>query len=532
MRLKKLHTMFMVLAIITCNVASAQLYIDNAQFFIQPGATVTVQGDVTSNADIQGTGVLQLKGTAIQNVNMNGFTIPNLEVDNTNNVVLTGAAKVSGVLTFTNGKIQLGTNNLTFTNTASFAGTPGTNKFIETNGAGQVVKTVTTNLAALEIPLGVGSTYRPAFITTTGTYSSASVGVRVSGVADPNKPPMISDYVTTHWPVTKTGVTGTVTVSGQYADGDINGTESNLRGYFFNGTDWTSTGETHDASLNRVSAPIITASGDVTGMDKFVLTKAKAFLQAAYNSTTGIMADNLRTPTNLIPLSDPYRTAPYNSTFTHVANTVTETANASIFADQASTNNNIVDWVFLELRTNGVNPGGSILQTRSALLKRNGDIVDVDGISPVTFNNVNNGNYTVAVRHRNHLGLSADPVTNLKALSETQSTTTLLDLTSATDAGLYGTANAYLVATDGKSVLWAGNANSNSNVRYTGIQNDKDVILSDLGGASSLTGLYRSDLNLNRVLRYTGIQNDKDYLLANVLLTITTATRTQELPLP
>ena len=63
--------------------AIAQLKIDNAVFFIQPGATVTVQGDVTSNVDIQGTGLLLLKGSTLQNVDMGGFTIPNLELDNT-----------------------------------------------------------------------------------------------------------------------------------------------------------------------------------------------------------------------------------------------------------------------------------------------------------------------------------------------------------------------------------------------------------------------------------------------------------------
>ena len=417
MKLKKLHTTFMVIGIAACNVASAQLFIDNAQFFIQPGATVTVQGDVTSNTDILGTGLLQMKGTALQNINMNGFTIPNLEIDNTSHVALSGAARVSGVLTLTTGKLQLGTNNFTLTNTATFAGTPGTSKFIETTGTGQLIKLLTANVVLLQLPLGAGTIYRPAFITSTGTYSNASVGVRVLGVADPNKPPMISDYVAAHWPVTKTGITGTVTLTGQYATSDISGTEANLRGYFFNGTDWTSTGEAHDAALNRVTVPIATASGDVAGMDKFVLTRAKVFLQGAYNSVTGVMSDALRTPTNLIPLTDPYRSAPFTANFIHVANAIAETAAASVFADQAFTDNNIVDWVFLELRNSTVSPGNTVLQTRSALLKRNGDIVDVDGTSPVTFNNLINGTYTIAIRHRNHLGISADPATNLKALN-------------------------------------------------------------------------------------------------------------------
>lgn len=530
MKLKKLLTTFIIGGIAICNVASAQLFIDNAQFFIQPGATVTVQGDVTSNADILGTGLLQMKGTALQNINMNGFTIPNLEIDNINHVALTGAARVSGILTFTNGKLQLGANNFTLTNTATFAGTPGTSKFIETNGTGQLIKLLTANVALLELPLGAGTLYRPAFVTSTGTYSNANVGVRVLGVADPNKPPMISDYTATYWPVTKTGITGTVTLTGQYATGDITGTEANLRGYFFNGTDWISTGETHDVALNRVTVPIATASGEVAGMDKFVLTRAKVFLQGAYNSVTGVMTDALRTPTNLIPLTDPYRLPPYS--FVQVANAVAETAAATVFSDKANTNDNIVDWVFLQLRTNGATPGATILQTRSALVKRDGNIVDIDGVSPVTFNNVLNGNYTVAIRHRNHLGISADPVANLLALGEQKSTAPLLDLTTATDAQIFGTSAAYAVV-GGRNLLWAGNANFNTQSKYTGPGNDKDYLLGTvLGGvaANTVSAYSQGDLNFNRVARYTGPGNDRDYLLATVLAGVAATTRTQTLP--
>ena len=140
-----------------------------------------------------------------------------------------------------------------------------------------------------------------------------------------------------------------------------------------------------------------------------------------------------------------------------------------------------------------------------------------------------NGNYTIAIRHRSHLGISADPVSNLLALGETKSFSNLLDLTTASDLQIFGSSATYNI-TAGKNLLWAGNANHNANIRYTGIQNDKDVILADLAGAASLTGYYRSDINLNRTLRYTGIQNDKDFLLATVLASSTSTTRTQELP--
>ena len=543
MKLKKLHFTFLMMSIVAVNNASAQLFIDNAQFFIQPGASVTVQGDVTSNASIQGTGKLILKGSANQNVNMGGFTVPNLEIDNAANVTLTGNITIGTSLLFTNGKVSLGTNNFTLTDVATVTG-QGTGKFIETNSTGQLKKLLTTNVASVELPLGVGTNYRPAFVTTTGTYTNANVGVRALAVVDPNKPPMISDYIATHWPVTKTGVTGTVTIAGQYLTGDITGTEANLRGYFYNGTDWSSTGETHDAALNRVTAPITSAAGDVFGMDKFVLTKAKVFLQGAYNTVTGVMSDALRTPTNLIPLTDPYRSAPYN--FTQVANATAETANASVFADKASTNDNIVDWVFLELRNSTVSPGNTVLQTRSALVKRDGSIVDVDGVSPVTFNNTANGSYTVAVRHRNHLGISADPATNLLALGEQKSTAPLLDLTVATDAQIFGTANVNYAFVNGKNLLYAGNVSGNGIVRYQGTNgpgaanvSDRIALLTDLGNneLNTLSTYQRGDVTMNRVTRYQGTNgpgtfnvSDRVFILGTVLANVELATKSQLLP--
>ena len=526
--------------------ANAQLNINNAIFTIETGAVVTVQGNLSSNVDIGGGGKILMKGSALQTVDMHGFTIPNFEINNTSNVSLINNAKIGDSLSFTQGKILLGAYNLTLSNVTKLKGQGlAPSNFVETNGTGQLLKSLTANVTSLELPVGVGTTYRPVFVTTTGTYSTATVGVKALAVADPNKPSMISDYVTTHWPVTKTGITGTVTISGQYNTADISGTEANLRGYFFNGTDWSSTGETHDVALNRVTVPVTTASGDVYGMDKFVLVKTKALLQGAYNSTTGLMSDALRT-LNLIPLSDPYRTAPYNTYFTHVSNNVTETAALSVFSTQPIADNNIVDWVFLELRNSTVSPGNTVLQTRSALVKRNGEIVDVDGISPVTFNNVSNGNYTIAVRHRNHLGLSANPATNLLAVAENKSTAGTLDLTISTAAQLYGVANTNYATINNKNLLYGGNVNGNGFVRYQGNNgpgtanvSDRVALLTDLGNSelNVLSTYQRGDINMNGFTRYQGNNgpgtanvSDKVFLLGTVLSNSELQVKSQLLP--
>lgn len=544
--IKKLTYFLTIASAFSALSLKAQLTVNGAQLFIQAGAVITVQGDVTGTTDILGPGKILLQGTANQNVNMGGFTIPVLEINNAAGATLTGNTRIGTSLTFTSGKIKTANFNLTLANVATFSGA-GTSKFIETTGTGQVFKELTANVSSNEIPVGAGTSYRPAFLTTSGTYSSAKIGVRVLAVSDPNKPPKLSDYITAYWPITKTGITGTVTVAGQYIDaGDISagGAEANLRGYYFNGADWSSSGETHNNATNQISAPITAASGDLTALDKFDLLKARVFLQGPYNSTLSLMSDALRTPTNLIPLSDPYRTAPYSSSFTHVANAITEVAAGSVFGNQASANDNIVDWVFLELRNTTVSPGNTVLQTRSALVQRDGDIVDIDGVSPITFNKVASTNYTIAVRHRNHLGLSTNPATFNPLLGETKSTASLVDITTASDPNLYGPSTAYLIASDGKNVLWSGDINNNGFVRYQGSNgptgpNDRVVLLQDLSNNETnvLNTYSRGDVNLNTFTRYQGSNgpppgglNDRLWILQQALGNSEITVRTQSLP--
>lgn len=535
----KFLTLAFAAFLFSAGTAKSQLTIAaGSTFLIQPNAVVTVEGDVIGNADIQGGGKLLLKGTGGQTVNMNGFNIPNLEIDNVANATLTGNIRIGSSLLFTNGKIKTGNFNLNLADVAISTGM-GTGKFLETTGTGQIIKELTANVTSNEIPVGAGILYRPAFITTSGTYSSANVGIQVFAVADPNRPPSLTDYIAAYWPVTKTGITGTVTVAGQYDNADISGIKPNLRGYYYAASDWSSAGQTNTASTNQISAPITAASGELSGFDKFDLVNAKAFLQGAYPAGGGgLMNENLRTTgtpgTNLIPNADPYRTAPYNTIFTHVANTLNENAVAAVFADQGIAGNNIVDWIFLELRNNNASPGNIILQTRSALIQRDGDIVDVDGISPVTFNNTATGSYTLAVRHRNHLGLSTDPATFSNTFGETRSTTPLVDYTTATDAQLYGPASAFTVSSDAKNLLWGGNANYNANTKFTGLSNDKDELLINALGNNTTTILNNvynsSDLNMNRNVKFTGLTNDKDLLLISALGNTTTIIRSELLP--
>ncbi len=528
---KRLHKLFLVLGIATCNVASAQLFIDNAQFFIQPGATVTVQGDVTSNTNILGTGLLQMKNASgsSQNLNMNGFSIPNLEIDNANNIVLGGVTKISGILTFTNGKIQLGNYNFILDAAATFTGAAD-NKFLETNGTGFAQKNIGNAAAADQLlPVGAGTVYAPISLTHAGgTYTAALLSAQAKSGKSPNSHIRAESYTNVYWPVSTTGVTGgTFSGTGTYpldAAPGFTGTEADIRGMSFDGTDWSLNGEAHDNAANSVTAQLSSNSGQIFGMNRFLLMNAKVLLQGA-NPVGGIMSDALRATPNVIPTLEPYRSAPYN--YTSVNGGIQEVAAASVFNDLGSFNN-IVDWVFLELRTN-VSSGSTLLQTRSAFVQRDGDIVDIDGVSPLYFKNLDAGDYTVTVRHRNHLAISTNNTAGFYKNLTLASSSPALDFTSAA-TNVLGVANTNYAQVGGLNIMYAGNANgvlgaATQRTSYSGSGNDASYILGTLlasntsgtVGSVALPVYHWGDVNFNKRVTYSGSGNDASFILANPL---------------
>ncbi|MES2776501.1 MAG: hypothetical protein V4722_20150 [Bacteroidota bacterium] len=525
----------------SCLASQAQLYIDNATFFIETGATVTVQGDLTSNVSIQGPGKILLKGSALQNVNMNNggaatnaYTIPNLEIDNAANVALTGNTKVGTNLTFTTGKIQAGNFNFVLANLATVT-TPGAGKFIETNGTGFAQREAPSLATAsnLSLPVGVGSSYTPITLSHAGgTYGATSlVGAQAKLAKSPNAHIRTESYTNAYWPVASTNITGgTLTGVGTYNDPGFTGTETDIRGMSFNGTDWTLTGVSgQDVTLNTVTGALTTATGQIFGMNRFLLMNSRALLQGA-SPTAGVMLDGLRTGTSVIPLTEPYRGAPYN--FTSVNGGAQEVAAAGVFADLGN-NNNIVDWVFVELR-NAVTSGATVQETRSALIQRDGDIVDMDGTSPLYFKNLDAGNFTVTIRHRNHLAISTNSTGAIYKNLTLSASTPLLDFSTTGAANILGAANSNYANVGGFNMMWAGNANFSANVRYSGINNDKDHLLGTvLSGnqALILNPIYSSgDMNMNKTVRYSGISNDKDFLLSTPLGANQATIRLQVLP--
>jgi hypothetical protein len=97
-----------------------------------------------------------------------------------------------------------------------------------------------------------------------------------------------------------------------------------------------------------------------------------------------------------------------------------------------------------------------VVSTKSALLQADGDIVGMDGVSAVSFNNVTSGSYYVAIRHRNSVGFRTQ---NSIALT---STTLLLNFTNNT-VPLFGITPNFLLNPN-LAIMNGGDANGDGAV--------------------------------------------------------------------
>jgi hypothetical protein len=170
-----------------------------------------------------------------------------------------------------------------------------------------------------------------------------------------------------------------------------------------------------------------------------ILVSPKVFLQGPYDTTSDLMKDDLRVA-GVIPTTSPYLDA--------------LTANASVFTTTG--NNAIVDWVYVQLRDK--TDIATIIASTSAFVQRDGDVVGVDGASPVEFT-VGSDNYYVSISHRNHIDIATDATVSLSA------STTVVDMTLVNN--LRGTINAVKLLETGVYGMFSGDVNNDASVLTT-----------------------------------------------------------------
>ena len=266
------------------------------------------------------------------------------------------------------------------------------------------------------------------------------------------------------------------------------------------------------------SDSVITEEGII--IDDFVVEGAqvvskinpKIFLQGPLlNPNTGeenLMRDDLRIA-GVIPTTSPYSDR--------------ITCDVSVFNDGGTSgvgaiNDNIVDWVFLELRDASNN--NIVRVSQSALLQRDGDVVDVDGVSNLEFN-VANANYYILIKHRNHLPVMTSTTLSLDDNAQ------VVNFTDVNNPITFGTnAQTSFGMPSNIMAMWAGDVNGDAIVQYSGTAPDSPSILSEvLNDAGNflnfptytVTGYNIHDVNMDGKIQYAGTNPDTPFILQNVL---------------
>jgi hypothetical protein len=230
----------------------------------------------------------------------------------------------------------------------------------------------------------------------------------------------------------------------------------------------------------------------------------KVFLQGPFVKSNTKMKDDLRAA-GLIPLQEPYSAIG----FIHHNSGGGEKTWQTVL--NVSGNQAIVDWVFVELRSK--TDASNVLATRSAFVRRDGVVVDLDGKSPVEFHNLVPDSFYVAIRHRNHLGVCS---ANKYMLNGT--TVPVLDFTYSTFP-TFGSGSGQANVHTGRKGLWAGNVNNDNIVKYTGPSNDRYPILQRVGTSTptaTVSGYFLEDVDMNGIVKFSGGTNDLAFILKNV----------------
>jgi len=196
----------------------------------------------------------------------------------------------------------------------------------------------------------------------------------------------------------------------------------------------------------------------------------KIMLEGPYGA--GQMNSYLNT-FNFIPLSQPFTMAPYLYYGTESVTSIPNT--------------NVVDWVLVEFRETSGSASAAVsatmIEREAAFVLKNGNIVGLDGTTPIELNTPTTQNVFLVVWHRNHLGvMSAVPLT----LSGGNYS---YDFTAASSAA-HGAQNAQKDLGGNVWGMIAGDGDSNGQVSTT----DKVEVWGVMAGQS---GYKKGDYDMN-----------------------------------
>ena len=244
-----------------------------------------------------------------------------------------------------------------------------------------------------------------------------------------------------------------------------------------------------------------------------VALQLKALLQGAVlgSAEPSLMRDDLRKK-DLLPITEPYSSI---NAFKHIGSGGGETCPPSLF--EITGTKAIVDWVFVSLLDS--ENSEEVIATHSALITRDGTILNEQGEAVIYFENVPPGNYHVSLRHRNH-----HPAITLHPYLFNRENIPFIDFT---DRLLPTLGNHPFINVDNKHLMWSGDLNQDEKTIYQGPNNDiffifLQVLLDEENRQVLPNFINRAytvnDFNLDGSTIYQGPNNDRSNLLYNTIL--------------
>ena len=245
----------------------------------------------------------------------------------------------------------------------------------------------------------------------------------------------------------------------------------------------------------------------VSVQDVGIRFSVRGLLQGPYDAKTQLMSDDLRI-LGLIPSQEPYTALGYQPVEPLTLDT-----------NQLATEGNdaIVDWVLVQV-LDGADQT-QVVRSYAALLQRDGDVIlPQTGALEFNTDNIPAGDYYIALKHRNHLGV----VSNKLTLGTTPVTVDFAD------SNYFAQDDFSCLISGNTALLWAGDANHDGKTVAQGNANDLNLLLGSILGDTEkntevntnfiLEGYYRSDINMDGRTIYSGMNNDVNPIIANILI--------------
>ncbi|MDF1698077.1 MAG: Ig-like domain-containing protein [Saprospiraceae bacterium] len=197
----------------------------------------------------------------------------------------------------------------------------------------------------------------------------------------------------------------------------------------------------------------------------------------------------------------------------------------------------VVDWISIELRDK--NDYGEIVASRSGLVQRDGDVMDLNEELGLRFKGLEIDDYYVVVRHRNHLGAMTStaktPYEYASLIDFTVAETGFFDFgTTKNDIDYTGWSQANLFGPtssnkSGYKALWAGDFDGNGRVKYVNPLDDLNTLLGNIFGYETegsfnystnfdlALGYLSGDFDMNSKSKFDSPNDDKNSLFGQLL---------------